>query len=88
MSELCVGLSKNTTLKKLWVAGINITDFSGVIFGTMLKYDQKLELLDLSDNKIGSDSVTQIFKGVITNTTLNSLYLNRCGLANRNLRVS
>jgi len=87
MAELLVGFSKNATLKRFWACNVKITDFSCVIFGTMLKFDQKLELLDLSENLINNESVTQIFKGIISNTTLNTLYLCNCGLNNKHIRV-
>jgi len=87
MIEIMIGVSKNRTLKKLWFAETSITDFCGIIIGTSLKYDKKLELLDLSGNNIGNETFISVFKGIISNTKLSSLFLCNCKMEDKHLRV-
>jgi hypothetical protein len=85
-SELCIGISKNSFLNKLFVNDNDLGKISSVILGTILKYDKKIKLLDVSKNNFGDEIIGYILKGLIVNSTLESLFLNDLGLTNRSFR--
>ena len=57
-----------------------------MILGTLLKYDKKIKILDLSKNYFGQ-FIYNIFKGLIMNTTLEVLTLRECDVENTELKV-
>jgi hypothetical protein len=57
-----------------------------MILGTLLKYDKKLKLLDLSKNYF-IQYIYNIFKGLIMNSTLEILTLRECEIENSELKV-
>ncbi len=57
-----------------------------MIIGTLLKYDKKLKLLDLSKNYF-NQYIYNIFKGLIMNSTLEILTLRECEIENSELKV-
>ncbi|MCQ2818185.1 MAG: hypothetical protein MJ252_13040, partial [archaeon] len=86
-SEICIGLSKNSHVNKLFVNDNDLGKTSSVILGTVLKYDKKLKLLDVSKNNINDDNIGSMLRGLICNTNLEILMLNDLGLTNKSLRV-
>lgn len=86
-SELCIGLSKNTYLNRFFAADNELFTISSFLIGTILRYDKKLKWLDLSKNKFDDDNITNIFKGIISNNTLEGLVLNENILSNKCLSV-
>ena len=85
-SELAIGISKNIYLTKLFIGDNNLGKISSVVIGSILKYDKKIKLIDVSKNKFGDEIVGYILKGLIVNSTLESLFLNDLGLTNRSFR--
>lgn len=86
-SELCLGLSKNLHLSKLWLADNDLGKIGIIILGTVLRYDKKLVLLDLSANKFNDDCLVYVFKGLISNTCLRILYLNSLKLTKKSINI-
>ena len=86
-SELCIGISKNSFLNKLFVNDNDLGKISSVILGTILKYDKKLKLLDVSKNNFGDENIGYMLKGLICNTSSEILFLNDMNLTNKCLRV-
>ena len=86
-SEFCIGISKNSFLQKLFVHDNELGKIASVILGTILKYDKKLKLLDVSKNDFGDENIGYMLKGLICNTTLKILMLNDMNLTNKSLRV-
>ena len=86
-SELCIGISKNSFLNKLFVNDNDLGKISSVILGTILKYDKKIKLLDVSKNNFGDENIGYMLKGLICNTSLEILFLNDMNLTNKCLRV-
>ena len=86
-SELAIGISKNIYLNKLFIGDNNLGKISAVVIGSILKYDKKIKLIDVSKNHFGDEIVGYILKGLIVNTTLESLFLNDLGLTNRSFRT-
>jgi hypothetical protein len=86
-SELCIGISKNSFLTKLFVNDNDLGKISSVILGTILKYDKKIKLLDVSKNNFGDENIGYMLKGLICNTSLEILFLNDMNLTNKCLRV-
>ena len=85
-SEIAIGISKNIYLTKLFIGDNNLGKISSVVIGSILKYDKKIKLIDVSKNKFGDEIVGYILKGLIVNSTLESLFLNDLGLTNRSFR--
>ena len=85
-SEIAIGISKNIYLNKLFIRDNNLGKISSVVLGSILKYDKKIKLIDASKNKFGDEIVGYILKGLIVNSTLDSLFLNDLGLTNRSFR--
>ena len=56
-----------------------------MILGTLLKYDRKIKLLDLSKNYF-HQYIYNIFKGLIMNSTLEILTLRECEIENNELK--
>jgi len=86
-SEFSIGLSKNLYLTKLWLADNNLGKISLIILGTILRYDKKLILLDLSSNEFNDDVIIYIFKGLISNSSLRVIYLNNLGLTKKSVDI-
>ncbi len=86
-SDLCIGISKNSYLNKLFTNSNDLGKISSVILGTILKYDRKLKLLDVSQNNFGDENIGYMLKGLICNTSLEVLMINDMGLTNKSLRV-
>lgn len=84
-TKISVGISKNTSITKIWLCNNNLGKVSVVILGTILRYDKKLTLLDLSNNNINDDTVVYLFKGIISNNALKYLYLNSLGLTSKSI---
>ena len=85
-SDISVGISKNSFLNKLFINDNELGKISSVILGSILKYDKKLKFLDVSKNNFGDDNIGYMLKGLICNTTLETLMINDMGLTNRSLR--
>ena len=47
----------------------------------MLLIKNKLQNLNIGDNKIGDDGVRLITEGLLCNNTLTELYANNCGIS-------
>ena len=86
-SEIAIGISKNIYLNKLFIGDNNLGKISSVVIGSILKYDKKIKLIDVSKNNFGDDIIGYILKGLIVNSTLESLFLNDLGLTNRSFRA-
>ena len=86
-SEISIAISKNNFLNKLFVNDNDLGKISSFILGSILKYDKKLKLLDVSKNNFGDDNIGYMLKGLICNTSLETLMINDMGLTNKSLRV-
>lgn len=86
-SDLCIGISKNIFLTKLFINHNELGKISSVILGTILKYDKKIKCLDVSKNLFGDEHIGYMMKGLICNTSLETLMINDMLLTNRSLRV-
>ena len=86
-SEISIGISKNTFLNKLFINDNELGKISSVILGSILKYDKKLKLLDVSKNNFGDENIGYMLKGLICNTSLETLMINNLGLTNKSLRI-
>lgn len=84
--EICLGISKNDSLERVWAIDNGLGKTSAMILGTLLKYDKKIRLLDLSKNEF-NQYIYNIFKGLIMNTTLEVLTLRECDIENNELKV-
>lgn len=85
-SEICVGISKNSSLLKLNASANELGKISSVILGTILRYDKKLKYLDVSKNYFNDDIIKNLLKGLISNSNLESLILNENNLSNASLK--
>ena len=86
-SEIAIGISKNLYINKLFINDNNLGKISAAVLGSILKYDKKIRLLDASKNNFGDDIIGLMLKGLIVNSTLESLFLNDMGLTNKSLRI-
>jgi hypothetical protein len=86
-SEICVGVSKNSHLIKLFTPDNELGKVSSVILGTILRYDKKLKTLDVSKNFLDDNIVGNLLKGLISNATLETLLLNENNLTYNSLRI-
>ena len=86
-SEISIAISKNTFLNKLFINDNDLGKISSVILGSILKYDKKLQLLDVSKNNFGDENIGYMLKGLICNTSLETLMINNLGLTNKSLRI-
>lgn len=93
-SEICLGISKNLYLEKLFSSDNNLGilnlipgKISSIILSSVLRYDKKLKVLDISKNCIDDSVINNIFKGLISNTILEVLVLNENHLTNKSLGV-
>ena len=86
-SEISLAISKNSFLNKLFINDNDLGKISSVILGSILKYDKKLKLLDVSKNNFGDDNIGYMLKGLICNTSLETLMINNMGLTNKSLRI-
>jgi Ran GTPase-activating protein (RanGAP) involved in mRNA processing and transport len=85
-SEICVGISKNSYLTKLFTNENELGKISATILGTILRYDKKIKLLDVSKNYLDDNIISYLLKGLISNVSLEVLYVNESNLTNRALR--
>ena len=86
-SEISIGISKNIHLTKLFIHDNDLGKISSVILGSILKYDKKLKVLDVSKNNFGDENIGFMLKGLICNTSLETLMINNLGLTNKSLRI-
>jgi Ran GTPase-activating protein (RanGAP) involved in mRNA processing and transport len=86
-SEICLGVSKNSYLNKLFAAENELGKISSIILGTILKYDKKLKTLDVSKNLIDDNLIGFLLKGLISNSCLEVLILNENNLTSKSLRI-
>ena len=86
-TEISIGISKNTFLNKLFINDNDLGKTSAVILGSILKYDKKLKFLDVSKNRFGDENIGHMLKGLICNSSLETLIINDMGLTNKSLRV-
>ena len=84
--DIFLGISKNIYLNKLYIADNNLGKISSFIIGTILKYDKKLKLLDVSKNNFGDEFIGNLMKGIIVNSNLEILFLNDLNLTNKSFR--
>ena len=85
-SDISIAISKNSFLAKLFIGDNDLGKISSVILGSILKYDKKLKLLDVSKNNFGDENIGFMLKGLICNTSLETLIINNMGLTNKSLR--
>ena len=85
-SDISVGISKNSFLNKLFINDNDLGKITSVILGSILKYDKKLKFLDVSKNNFGDENIGYMLKGLICNTSLETLIINDMGLTNKSLR--
>ena len=86
-SDLCLGISKNTFLLKLWSADNDLEKVACTILGTVLRYDKKIQFLDLSSNKFDDEMIGNLFRGLISNSKLETLILNNNNLTNKSVKI-
>ena len=86
-SDISEAISKNTFLQKLFVRNNELGKISSAILGTILKYDKKLKLLDVSGNIFGDENISYMLKGLICNSSLETLMMNNMELTNKSLRI-
>ena len=86
-SEITEAISKNIFLQKLFVHNNELGKISSAILGTVLKYDKKLKLLDVSGNLFGDENISFMLKGLICNSSLETLMMNNMNLTNKSLRI-
>lgn len=87
-SDISLALSKNTHIIKFFTADNELNTISSFLIGTILRYDKKIKWLDISKNKFDDDNITNIYKGIISNNTLEGLILNENLISNKSLAVS
>lgn len=86
-AELALGISNNLSLNQLLISDNLLSKTSSIILSTLLRYDKKIKFLDISKNLIDDLVINNIFKGLISNTTLEILMLNENALSNKALGV-
>ena len=86
-SDISEAISKNIFLQKLFVRNNELGKISSAILGTILKYDKKLKLLDVSGNIFGDENISYMLKGLICNSSLETLMMNNMNLTNKSLRI-
>ena len=86
-SEILVAISSNIHINKLYISDNKLGRISSNIIGNFLKYDRKLKLLDVSKNNFDDENIIFMLKGLIINSTLETLFLNELGLTNRSFRI-
>jgi len=85
--DFSVGLSKNTSLERLWSTDNSLGKASCLILGTVLRFDKKLKFLDIARNPLDDDLLHDLFKGLISNSTLEVLILNECNMTNLSFKI-
>ena len=85
-SEVCVGISKNSSLERLSIASNELGHTSSVIIGTVLRYDKKIKFLDASKNYFSDEIIKNLLKGLISNSCLETLLLNENNLTDSSLK--
>ena len=86
-SDISEAISKNIFLQKLFVRNNELGKISSAILGTILKYDKKLKLLDVSGNIFDDENISYMLKGLICNSSLETLMMNNMELTNKSLRI-
>jgi len=86
-SEISLAMSKNTHLIRFLTSDNDLGTISSFLIGTILRYDKKIKWLDISKNKFDDDNVTNIYKGIISNNTLEGLIMNENQITNKSLSV-
>ena len=86
-SDIAEGISKNLYLQKLFINNNELGKISSAILGTVLKYDKKLKLIDVSGNLFGDENISYMLKGLICNSSLETLMMNNMNLTNKSLRI-
>ena len=86
-SEILVAISSNIFLNKLFIYENNLGRISSSVIGNFLKYDKKIKVLDVSKNNFDDEIIVFMLKGLVMNTTLDTLFLNELGLTNKSFRT-
>ena len=86
-SDISEAISKNLFLQKLFIHNNELGKITSAILGTILKYDKKLKLLDVSGNNFGDENISFMLKGLICNSSLETLMMNNMDLTNKSLRI-
>ena len=86
-SDISEAISKNLFLQKLFIHNNELGKITSAILGTILKYDKKLKLLDVSGNDFGDENISFMLKGLICNSSLETLMMNNMDLTNKSLRI-
>lgn len=86
-SDISEAISKNLYLQKLFIPYNELGKITSAILGTILKYDKKLKLLDVSGNNFGDENISFMLKGLICNSSLETLMMNNMDLTNKSLRI-
>ena len=86
-SKIFVTIDSNIYINKLYISDNKLGRISSNIIGNFLKYDRKLKLLDVSKNNFDDENIIFMLKGLIINSTLETLFLNELGLTNRSFRI-
>ena len=84
-SDIAEAISKNLYLRKLFINNNELGKISSAILGTILKYDKKL--IDVSGNLFGDENISYMLKGLICNSSLETLMMNNMNLTNKSLRI-
>ena len=86
-SEICLGISNNISLKYLYASNNNLKKITAIVLGTLLRYDKKLILLDISGNNFTENLICCVFKGLISNSSLEILLLNNLNIGIKNIKT-
>lgn len=86
-SDISLALSKNSHIVRFFTYDNDLGTISSFLLGTILRYDKKIRWLDISKNKFDDENVTNIYKGIISNNTLEGLILNENFITNKSLSV-
>lgn len=86
-SEICIGLSKNSHTTKFFCADNDLGKISAIILGTILKYDKKLKFMDISKNLFDDEIIGFIYKGLISNSCLETFMINESNISNKSIRI-
>ena len=67
-----------STLVQLKIYNCNLTNTSAMNIGKILKINESLKCLDISNNPIGDDGISALSDGLHVNTTLIQLVVHKC----------
>ena len=82
-NDLCVGISLSRTLKFLYAKKNGLGFMSAKMLENILRYNNVLELLDISDNLYRDESIQPIFNGLKYSNCLKILFCNQLDLTNK-----